>query len=324
MKKIFLSSFIVLFASIVYADVSGNNDKVNIEAFVSPGKATVGAMLNYSIAISGTGSGDYDLLIPSEKAFFPDKTENDSKGEIHVPLYVIGDASRKESGIGDSSVSEVKVEITYYRTGEYTLPLFKIIDKSGNEYSYNAPEVIIESINKEAAFDDIESPLSLSGNYTRLYILIFVILISIILIYFLIKFFRNKRANNNKEEIPVLSPIELFMNGLKNIDAPKLISEGNVKEYVFSLSILFRKYISALYKFDAAEMTTEEITRILALVMPKYYYRQYNSEIIDIMNFWDLSKFAEFAPSNELLLNNYNSTVTIAQKLSPHKEGNNA
>ncbi|MFA5519929.1 MAG: hypothetical protein WDA74_11800, partial [Spirochaetota bacterium] len=164
---------------------------------------------------------------------------------------------------------------------------------------------------------------SLSGNYTRLYLLILAVLISGILIYFLIKFFRNKKAKDTKEEIPLLSPLELFMADLKRIDCLKLISDGEVKEYIFTISILFRKYISALYEFDAAEMTTEEISRILDSVMPAYYYRQYNKEIIDTMNFWDLSKFAEFSPSNELLINNYNSILSVAQKLSPHKEWNN-
>lgn len=322
MKKIFLTSLLILFTSIVYS-AAGNNEQVSIEASLSPAKATVGIMLIYRIIISGSGSADYDLHIPAEKGFFPDKRDDDSKGAKHVPLYIIGDASREESKIEGSSASEIKVEITYYRTGEYKLPLFKVIDKSENEYSYKAPEVIIESINNEAAFADIESPLSLSGNYTRLYLLIAGILIFAIFIYFLIKFFSKKRGDI-KEGIPVLSPLEIFMIDLKKIDAPKLISEGKVKKYVFDLSILFRKYISALYQFDAAEMTTDEISRILASVMPDVNYKRYSSEIINIMNFWDLSKFAEFSPSNELLMDNYNSTLTIAEKLSPWKEGNNA
>lgn len=323
MKKIFLSSLIALFVSMVFVDVFGSTDSINIEAFVSPEKATVGAMIYYTIVISGSEPGNYDLLIPSEKTFFPDKKDTDSKGEKYVPLYVIGDVSRKEFEKGDFGLSEIKVEITYYRTGEYGLPVFKITDKAGNEYSYKAPEVEIESINKESTLADIESPLSLSGNYIRLYLLILAVLISGILIYFLIKFFRKKKANDIQEEIPILSPFELFMADLKKIDCLKLISDGKVKEYVFAISILFRKYISALYEFDAAEMTTEEISRVLVSVMPVYYYRQYNSEIIDIMNFWDLSKFAEFSPSNELLMNNYNSILSVAQKLSPHEERNN-
>jgi hypothetical protein len=94
-----------------------------------------------------------------------------------------------------------------------------------------------------------------------------------------------------------------------------------VKKYVFTMSILFRKYISLLYSFDAAEMTTWEISRVLGSVMPDQVYGRYSSDIIDIMNFWDLSKFAEFAPSKELLENNFNASLDIAGRLNSEEGG---
>jgi len=65
--------------------------------------------------------------------------------------------------------------------------------------------------------------------------------------------------------------------------------------------------------FDAAEMTTGEISAVI-----KKYLKNgsgYAAEIVNIMEAWDLSKFAEFTLSKELLLINYRSTIAAAERL---------
>jgi len=296
------------------------NISVKVEASLLPVKATVGTVLTYTIVLEGQGAGELNVLLPSEKIFIPDKTEGEAEGAGSVPLYIIGDASRNDSSDEETPVSEISVEITYYRTGEYNLPLLKIVDNSGHEYSYKPPVVKIESVNQEGKLADIESPLSLSGNYTRLYLVISALIISALLIFIIMKYLKNKKNNHVLEE-KVKSPYELFIDEVSKRDPASLISKGEVKLYVFTMSMLFRKYISLLYRFDAAEMTTWEISRVLGSVMPEQVYGRYSSDIIDIMNFWDLSKFAEFTPSQELLESNFNAALDVAGKLDSYEGG---
>ena len=283
----------------------------------------MGTVLKYTITLSGPGAGDLNVHLPSEKSFIPDKTEGEAESAGSVPLYIIGEASRKDSLESEPPVSEINVAITYYRTGEYSLPQLIITDNSGNEYSYNPPVVNIESINPEGALADIESPLNISGNFTRLFLVIIALSLSAVMVFLIIRYFKN-RKKHEITEIKEKSPYEIFMDEIERNDPASFISMGEVKKYVFTMSILFRKYISLLYSFDAGEMTTWEISRILGSVMPDEIYGRYSSDIIDIMNFWDLAKFAEFAPSQELLDNNYKSTLDVAGKLTSGGEVSNA
>ena len=322
MKNIFCLIIILLLSWNLEAGAETlSTADVAVEARVMPGKATVGAVLEYYVLLTGPASGSFDLLLPQERAYFkPEKDEGEtSESADSVPLYIIGSASRKDSGQGEESVSEIKIEITYYRPGIYTLPGFKIKDRSGIELSYQTPEVEIAAINPEGGFTDIESPLDLSGNYRRVLYLVVAALILGGALFFLYRVIKSRQKDGDESVLPV-PPIDAFLAGIKEMNAPSLIAGGDVKSYVFAVSLLFRRYISALYSFDAAEMTTEEISRKLGHVMLQEDLKIFRNEIVDIMSFWDLSKFAEFAPSEELLLNNFESTVALAHRLN-HKRG---
>lgn len=322
MKRILFIPLVFICSVLLYSNESaGDKTSVQVKASITPAKATVGTALKYTIIISGPDSADIDVLLPSDRIFKPEKAEDDADSAGSVPLYIIGEASRKENRDGGVPSSEIDVEITFYRTGEYSLPNLKVIDKSGLEYSYQAPVAVIESVNKEGTLEDIEPPFALSGNYTRLYIILAVLVFAAALVFSAVKYL-SKRIKVETPELIVRPPYEIFMEEVDKSDPLSLIDKGEVKQYVFTVSILFRKYISSLYNFDAAEMTTWEISLVLGSVMPDHIYTQYSSDIIDIMNFWDLSKFAEFAPSRELLEQNYRSTLDVALKLSTGGEVN--
>ena len=68
--------------------------------------------------------------------------------------------------------------------------------------------------------------------------------------------------------------------------------------------------------FDAAEMTTDEIASKIKIFMPHELYSIYGDEILSNMRLWDFSKFAEFAPSAELLLDNLEATISTAKRIS--------
>jgi len=324
MKKILLLIIVIVLFPCYSFSQTGEADAshVTVHASITPEKSTVGSMLEYVIILSGPSSGTFDIHLPGDKVYFPSNKGGDkntpSGAAASVPLYVVGNASRKETAHGESSAAEIKVEITYYRTGIYNLPELKITGPSGADLLYEVPQVEIVSLNQEGSLAEIESPLDLSGNYTRVLLLLLASIFFAALIFFLYKYIKS-RIRTPEEFIPAISPIEAFLTGVDEIDAPALIAKGEIKKYVFALSILFRRYISALYGFDAVEMTTEEISGKLGYVMSGQDYKIIRGEITGIMNFWDLSKFAEFAPSEELLMNNFDSTLALARKLSPER-----
>jgi len=300
--------------------------EVSLSASVAHEKATVGQPLTYSITISGIDPGSLKITLPEKKVVYPDKKSDEKNkkkdpagdeksSEEFVPLYIINNALRDESVVNGVKQVNVKIILSYYRTGSYSLPEVKIAGSDGVAIGYKIPVVSIEELNKEGKLEDIEPPVSLAGNYTRIiWIIIAVLLITAaaVLIYRYIK----KRRKVIVPEAPLIPAIEIFLSEVESLKLKELISEGRINEYVFDISIIFRRYLSSMLKFDAAEMTTDEIAKKIRKYMPSDLYAVFGDEIISNMRLWDFSKFAEFTPSSELLLNNLDATISVAKRIS--------
>jgi hypothetical protein len=55
------------------------------------------------------------------------------------------------------------------------------------------------------------------------------------------------------------TPEEIAMQELENLEATGLLEEARYREYVFGLSLIFRRYLEGRFHVPAAEQTTEEI-----------------------------------------------------------------
>jgi hypothetical protein len=300
--------------------------EVSLDASVVPEKGTVGQPLTYTITISGIDPVSLKITLPEKKVVYPDKKideknrKKDSAGdekfsEEFVPLYIINNALRDESEVNGVKQVNIKIQLSYYRTGTYLLPEVKIAGIDGIAIGYKIPEVVIEELNKEGTLEDIEPPVSLSGNYTRVIWIILVLLLAAAAVVLLYRYIK-KRRKTILPDAPSLPPIEIFLNEVESLKLRELISEGRINEYVFDISIIFRRYLSAMLKFDAAEMTTDEIAKRIKKYMPSDLYAAFGDEIISNMCLWDFSKFAEFTPSAELLLNNLDATISAAKRIS--------
>ncbi len=324
-----------VFAAVVcYAGGASYASEVSLNAAVNPEKANVGAPLAYTLSISGIDPASIRITLPEKKVVYPDKNESaesDSKknknkpgeGENSpdefVPLYIINSATRDDSGPGGEKQVNIKIQLSYYRPGIYVLPEIKIAGSDGVTISYRIPSVTIEESNKEGKLEDIEPPVSLSGNYTRIIWLIAAVLLAIAAaaaVYYYLK----KRKKPAEPEAPPVPPIEIFLSEVESLKLRELIDQGKVNEYVFGISIIFRRYLSSMLMFDAAEMTTDEIASRIKRYMPGEMYQICGEMILSNMRLWDFSKFAEFAPSTELLLDNLEATVSTAKKISAMTE----
>jgi hypothetical protein len=107
-----------------------------------------------------------------------------------------------------------------------------------------------------------------------------------------------------------------FLAELESLNPEECIASARVKEYVFGMSIAFRRLLSAQFAFDAAGMTTDEIRSGLKKFMPAELYSAYADEIMNAMDFWDISKFASFTPSADMMRENLRDARNIAAKIT--------
>ncbi|MCP4138228.1 MAG: hypothetical protein GY754_45115 [bacterium] len=318
-------------------------EALTIKAIVEPKKATIGQPLEYRVSIAGEKVSEIEVLPPVKREVYPDiaeipnlfekKNEEEKPEEKpgkEVPLYIIHSVKKEDNSHESLKYITVIMSVSYYRPGIYSLPEVDIFEleedlsedskdkeKIKTKVGYEVPVVEIAPVSKEKEpqLQAIEPPLDLGGNYYRVaWIVIGTILLTLlgVLLYFYIKKKREERAN-----APVyIPPIELFIADIEKFGGEALITEGKIEEYVVGISMIFRRYLSALLSIDATEMTSHEINRVLTKVLRRDIYTRYSEEIDRCFQLWDLSKFAEFTPSEEILLDNYEKTQKMAKNLS--------
>ena len=260
-----------------------------------------------------------EVFLPDPKEKFPEKRKDDKNpvkpGESAVPLYVIGDAAINEVESGGTKAVEISANIIFYRAGKYPLPDIDIIGADKRKIGYKVPEIEIKSLNVEGKLEGIEAPLDLSGNHTRLYILILTLIAVGIIGYFVYR-----RIKSGKPILPAppikRSPLQVFNNELRMLGPESLISKGDVEGYAFGISIIFRRLLSNLLAFDAHDMTSNEINVKLKKVFTKDMFNKHHGQIIKCFDLWDVSKYAEFAPGADVLSDNLAKTINLARELS--------
>jgi len=93
--------------------------------------------------------------------------------------------------------------------------------------------------------------------------------------------------------IPPLPPYEEAQRALSQLQAQGLLAKGQVREWVFALNALFKRYIERRFEVNAEELTTDEImTWLRACSLPSDLRRQTEQ-------FFEQShviKFARFLP----------------------------
>jgi len=77
--------------------------------------------------------------------------------------------------------------------------------------------------------------------------------------FILIRKYLKKRGAATEAAVPLLPPYEEAMGAIDALDAKKYLECGMVREYVFELSEIFKRYIGRRYDTIAPELTTEEI-----------------------------------------------------------------
>lgn len=202
--------------------------------------------------------------------------------------------------------------ITSFDTGLYIIPPlpFYFSNDKGKTFDtlYSKPfEIRVNTINIDTtlAIKDIKGPLDAPIVIEELlpYIvgLLFLVLIIFLCIYFYRKY-KKAKANNESVFKPKIPPYIKALDALEQLRLKKLWQQDKTKQYYSELSDILRTFFEEEMKFNALEMTSDEIIELLTIKL--------NNDIISklkhILSTSDLVKFAKHKPlpdENELLFN---------------------
>ncbi len=326
MKKQTMLLFLAVIASSILTAEDVGLDYPKIKAVVKPESSTIGVPLEYRINIAGKNLKEINIILPEKKELYPEKEEalknpkpagikEEENPAEEVPLYVIHNARKENKNEQGLDSITIILQMAYYRPGKYPLPDIDIKDKDNIKIGYKVPEIEIKELNPSGEQQDIEPPFDLGGNYTRLIILLFSVAILTGLGFFLYGYIR-KRREAEKIRAAFVPPIDIFLKEVGDLHGAQLIAGGKIEEYVFGISMIFRKFLSLQLSIDAAEMTSDELIRELRRVLPLYLFSRYEQDFDKSFQLLDLAKFAEFTPSVEILTANLDGTVRLAMNLS--------
>lgn len=342
MMKPLLATFAAVMLLAAAPD-AGDRAAPEIRATVRPEKGTVGSLLDYKINITGRGLGSVSIVPPEKREFYlepkdakqkqaaqaaaqqgeeqaGDEQEDPSK---YVPLYIIHSVKKEDRSEKSMTDIVVTMQISYYHPGTWQLPDIDIRGADGVSMGYKVPTVQIQAVNEKGEFQDIEPPLKLSGNYWRLAFLLLGLAA-----FGTAAFFLGRRAwalyLERKNAPVIIPPIVTFMDEIHRFGGGRLIDEGRTDEFVFGISMIFRSFLSAQFRFDATDMTTYEIEKKIRKVFPRGLYDGCAESIMRNFNLWDLSKFAEFAPTKDQLHASLEDTVSLARTIAGDTSGDTA
>ncbi len=317
-----LWSFLALPVTSTFAQ--GNEDYPAIQASVKPGKATVGEPLKYGIVITGRDLQGIEIILPEKKQYFPDKAvpaEKEKPGAAMVPLYIIHEAKRHNDTGRNNSRITVSIDLSFYRPGKQALPELEIRGRDGTRIGYRVPEIVIDAMNKEGEFQEIEPPLDLGGNYYRLLLVSGVMAALAAAGWYGFSYVKRRRVPT-EPVLPEIPAIDVFLGEIRDLKRRKLIEEGRAGEFAMQLSGIFRRFLSSQFGTDAMEMTSSDLARFLGEHLPLAVFRNSGPDMRRVFDLWDLAKFAGFAPPAETLRSNMESAEMLGRVIS--REGKHA
>lgn len=262
---------------------------ITAETRVNPEKATIGDIVTYTLQVRHDAGID-----PSMPEFTPPKG-----------LEFVDQGANPPAKIDAQVIHEFWFRLRADRVGDYSLPPLPISFTVSKPESgagkipgkITAPEVKLEIqsiLHLQGEPKDIRDikPIEALGRDWRPIILGFLgfALAAAVIVYL----WRRRKKHSIAEPASVpenLSPQELALRELNQLQARGLLAEGRIREYYFQLSEIFRRYLGGKYEFPAPDWTTEEIEDYL--ISSAQLDTVYQERIVSILKNTDLVKFAK-------------------------------
>ncbi len=290
-----------------------NAQTITVEASTDTTDYLIGDYINYQLVISY--NKNYRIIKPVLK---------DKLGTLEIIKE--GNVDVSENG---SKVTEVYHYILAgYDSAKINIPPIKIeyrVNNNSDVQSITSNPVPITihtlNVNPKADIKDVKQPLRIPVNWL-IYLLIAVIILIILLIAYYI--YSKKKKQTEPEQVVKkveISPYRQTLNALAELEEKKLWQKGEIKQYHSELTGIIRKYFEYRYNFNALEMTSSEIMKVLDRVMD-------NQQLIDTAKEFfrnaDLVKFAKFVPMPSINEEMMKQAYTIVKRTRPaeHYEEN--
>jgi hypothetical protein len=196
-----------------------------------------------------------------------------------------------------------KFTITSFDSGYFELPsyTFKFAKDSGIVFDTKSPllylTVFTPEVDTAQEFKPIVMPYK--EPYTFMEILpwalggLFIVALIIVIIWFFIR-----RKNNKPIFVAKPKPLRpadvVALEKLDELRLAKVWQQGKIKEFHSQLTDIMREYLGRRFKFDAIEMTSDEISEELKSLLDN---DQAKTKLNSVFQLSDLVKFAKAQPT---------------------------
>jgi hypothetical protein len=275
-----------------------------ITSSLSKASLTAGEIITYNVTI----------IAPSGANVIPpviDKTI----GAVSIREW---NSSTKKISKGDSVT--VSYRITTYVPENCTIPELTYLVVNGSQTdTLVSPSHILSFqsvIDKDTAdLRDLKPQLEAGTKPMWLLWILIAAAVLGVLIFVWFRFFNKKKIAGEKQ-IPLLPPYEEAINAINELERQKYLERGLIREYVFNLSEIVKRYIERRFDINASEFTTEEVVAWLGVSGLDKNLKQ---SVEWFFRTSDPVKFARFIPPQETIdrfmsetMNFLNSTRPVA------------
>ncbi len=299
LKTILFSFFVVLllswsYASVIYTDISQDS-------------LTLGEKIELTVS----------LVIPSGAQIIPPETDA-GIGKFTVKSWDSDRIARKTS----DSLS-YKYLLTIYEVEQCSIPALPFVevkdDRHDTLYSDTIPmrviSVIVANKGDTITLKDIKPQLK-AGRPSLLWLWILLFIGGIVGLIFLIRYLW-LRSRKPPPPPPPKPPYEEAIEALARLEDKQLLTKGLLREYVFELSEILKRYTGRRFECNAAEYTTEEMLQWLP-------FAPFDAVLIKSMEwFFDTThpvKFARMVPDRTTVKQLYDETRLFIEKTKPGSE----
>lgn len=264
-----------------------------ITSTIDKSSLTVGDRLTFQVS----------TIVPKGAIVTPPTFENNSLNNIIIKGW---NSHKSEHENADSIV--FSYIITTYIPERCTIPSLPYIiqdkGKSDTLHSQALPLEVQSVITAETVDIKGLKAQQVSGQAPLWWIWIIAIVTVIFIGYFLYKRFLSKKSSI-VATVPLLPPYEEAIAALHELERKKYLQRGLVREYVFDISEILKRYIERRFSINASEFTTEEMVAWLGISGLESKLKQ---SVEWFFRTSDPVKFARYIPDDPIT-NKLSSTV---------------
>jgi hypothetical protein len=217
-----------------------------LQSSVTSESLTVGDRISFSVT----------AIVPKGSVVTPPPIDN-GLGNIVVKEWNTYKTQRDNS---DSVL--FSYVITTYVPERCTIPSLPFIVQDGQKSDTLLSKAIPLDVQSVITADTVDikdlKAQQMSGRAPLWWIWVVAFAVLIIAVIFLYKKLLSKKQQPEKS-IPLLPPYEEAIAAIKELEQKKHLSRGLIREYVFELSEILKRYIERRFSVNASEFTTEEM-----------------------------------------------------------------